>query len=158
MLFRSSLRKCFAFRARSTGAKVSGRKKRARSAQEPANIIDTQKTQRQPRELVVILQENMSTGRLSGSNQTGNSQTTNNRSEHRTQENGRGKHTRSYSPVHGIPYVRNDTGAVSEGCDTEEPAYKSGDKQSRHVVRAGLADMEDGIHGESSDKDGSSAN
>ncbi len=48
----------FAFRVRSTGAKVSGRKKRPRSVQEPAKVIDTQKTQRQPRELVVILQEN----------------------------------------------------------------------------------------------------
>ena len=51
----SALRRRFAFRARSTGAKVSGRKKRQRRVQEPAKIIMTQKTQRQPRELVVIL-------------------------------------------------------------------------------------------------------
>jgi hypothetical protein len=43
---------------RRTGAKVSGRKKSPRRVQDPAKIIDTQKTQRQPRELVVILQEN----------------------------------------------------------------------------------------------------
>src|SRR6266852_2577282 len=100
----------------------------------------------------------MSTRRLSGCNRTGNSQTTDDRSEHRTQEDGRRKHARSDSPVHGIPYVRNDTGAVSEGCDSEETTYKAGDKQSRHVVRAGLADVEDGVHRESSDKDRPSTN
>ena len=57
-----ALRKRSAFRVRSTGAKVSGRTKKPRSVQEPANIIDTQKTQRQPKELVVILQENNLSG------------------------------------------------------------------------------------------------
>jgi hypothetical protein len=47
----------FAFRARSTGAKVSGRKRKPTNVQEPAKIIMTQKTQRQPRELVVMLQD-----------------------------------------------------------------------------------------------------
>jgi len=46
----------FAFRARSTGAKVSGRKRKPTNVQEPAKIIMTQKTQRQPRELVAMLQ------------------------------------------------------------------------------------------------------
>ena len=100
----------------------------------------------------------MSTGRLPGSNRTGNSQTTENRSDNRTQEDSRRKHARSDSPVHGIPHVRNDTRAVSEGCDGEETTQKAGDKQSRHVVRAGLADVKDGIHRESADKDGPSTN
>lgn len=98
----------------------------------------------------------MSTGRLPGSDRTDNSQTTDNRSENRTQENGRRKHARSDSSVHGIPHVRNDTGAISEGCDSEETAYKAGYKQSRHVFRAGLANVEDGVHCETADKDGSS--
>lgn len=100
----------------------------------------------------------MSTGRLLGSIQTGNSQTTDNRSENRTQEDGRRKYARSDSPVHGIPHVRNHTGTVSEGCDGEETTYKPGDKQSRHVFRAGLADVENGVHRESADKDGPSTN
>lgn len=100
----------------------------------------------------------MSTGRLPGSNRTGNSQTTDNRSENGAQEDRRRKDTRSDSPVHGIPHVRNDTGAISEGCDGEETTYKAGDKQSRHVVRAGLADVKDGVHRESADKDGPSTN
>jgi len=100
----------------------------------------------------------MSTARLLGSDRTGNSQTTDDRPENRTQEDGRRKHARGDSPVYGIPNVRNDTGAVSEGCDGEETAYKAGDKQSRHVVRAGLADVEDGVHRETADKDGPSTN
>jgi|SRR6267154_767400 len=100
----------------------------------------------------------MSTDRLRDFNRTGNLQTTDNRTENRTQEDGRRKHARSDSPVHGIPHIRNDTGAISEGCDGEETTYKAGDEQSRHVVCASLADVEDGVHRESADKDGPSTN
>jgi hypothetical protein len=72
----------------------------------------------------------------------------------RTQEDGRRKHARTGSPVHG---TRKDTGAVSEGCDGEETTYKAGDKQSRYAVCAGLTDVEDGVDRESADKDGPSA-
>jgi hypothetical protein len=88
------------------------------------------------------------------SNQTGNSQTANNRSENGTQEDGRSKHARSNSPAHRIPYVRNDTDAVREGRDGEETANKTRDEQSRHVVRAGLADVKDRVHRKGADKDG----
>jgi hypothetical protein len=52
----SALRRRLAIRARSTGAKVSGRKKGPTSVQEPAKIIITQKTQCQLGKLVVPLQ------------------------------------------------------------------------------------------------------
>ena len=44
--------------------------------------------------------------------------------------------------IHGIPHFCNDTGAVSQGCDSEETADKAGDKQSLYVVSAGLAYVE----------------
>lgn len=89
-----------------------------------------------------------------GSNRTGNSQTTDNRPENRTQEDGGSEHARGNSPVHGIPHVRKHTAAVGEGRNGKETANKACDKQSRHVVRPGLADMKDGIYRESADKDG----
>jgi hypothetical protein len=91
-------------------------------------------------------------------NRIGNSQTADNRSENGTQKDRRRKHARSDSPVHGIPHIRNHTRAIGEGCDGEEATYKAGDKQGRHVFRAGLAYVEDGVHRESADKDRPSTN
>src|SRR6266581_2663205 len=51
-----ALRRSFAFLVRRTGAKVSGRKRKPSSVQDPAKIIMTQNTQCQPRELVVMLE------------------------------------------------------------------------------------------------------
>ena len=44
------------------------------------------------------------------------------------------------------------------GATGEETTYKPGDKQRRHVLRARLAYVEDGVHRESADKGGPSTN
>lgn len=125
--------------------------------QEPAKIIMTQKTHRQPRELVVILHRNnqrVSTVLPGNSNRIRDSQTTDNRSENRTKEDGRSEHARGDSSAHGIPHVRKHTAAVGEGRNGKETADKASDEQSRHVVCSGLADVEDGVYRKSADKDG----
>jgi len=89
----SALRRRFAFRARSTGAKVSGKKNPR--VQDLAKIIVTQKTQCQPKELVVILEGEKTVGisidRFMG-DETKHAQATDNRAKHGPKEDGRGKH------------------------------------------------------------------
>lgn len=118
----------------------------------------TQKIQRHPRELLTILQEKMAgVNHLLGSplgDERKHSQTTDDGTEHRTKKDGRSIYARSDAPIHGIPHVRNDTGAVGERGDGEKTTEKARDKQGRHVIRAGLADMEECESRESPDKDG----
>jgi len=125
------LRRRFAFRARSTGAKVSGRKKNPRKVQEPAKIIVTQKTQRQPRELVVILEGKKKVGisidRFTG-DETKHAQATDDRAKNGPKKDGRGEHAGSDAPIHGIPHVHDDAGAVGEWRDGKETAEKARDQ------------------------------
>ena len=125
----SALCRRFAFRARSTGAKVSGKKNPR--VQDLAKIIVTQKTQGQPKELVVILEGEKTVGisidRFTG-DETKHAQATDNRAKHGPKEDGRGEHTGSNAPIHGIPRVRNDAGAVGEWCDGKEAAEKAHDQ------------------------------
>ena len=125
----SALRRHFTFCARSTGAKVSGKKNPR--VQDLAKIIVTQKTQRQPKELVMILEGEKTVGisinHFTG-DETKHAQATNNRAKHGPKEDGRGEHTGSDAPIHGIPRVRDDAGAVGEWCDSKEAAEKARDQ------------------------------
>jgi hypothetical protein len=89
--------------------------------QEAAKIIITQKTQRQPSELVVTLQ---GWGCQRATSQTDgrgiNSQTADNGPENRIREYGRGKHASGGSPVQKVPRVGEDARAVGEGRESEK--------------------------------------
>ena len=55
-------------------------------------------------------------------------QTTDDGTKYRAKKDGRRKHTRGSAPVHGIPYVRDDTSAVGERCHGKEATEKAGDE------------------------------